>query len=296
MDCDGNKLFTILNMVSTCFHQDEERRTVSVTAHGVAYLRSLESILHPDDALFDDPYAADLGGEIGKQWMDSLSTGQTINGDQHDRYLNMIAIRTRQIDDTMVNILQTHPSIRQICVLGAGLDTRPWRIKPTTSDTEQNAAKYFEVDFPELFAYKLPILHNKQAQTAFSYHFVEADLCLSDWISKLESKGFDRNQPTLWLLEGLTNYLTEEELRLLFSRINEASASGSYLVATFLSAMLSSIKLSLHRYLCDDPLVFVNEYGWEGKKDDMEDIAVALHRPSIGVGSPRGYFLVTVSR
>lgn len=59
-------------------------------------------------------------------------------------------------------------SIDQVCVLGAGLDSRAWRLKisdifkDSTTAIRPASSKigYFEIDFPELFNYKLSVLAN----------------------------------------------------------------------------------------------------------------------------------------
>lgn len=46
---------------------------------------------------------------------------------------------------------------------------------------------------------------------------VIADLGLSSWPESLIASGFDVVKPTVWLLEGLTGYLTNTELESLLS-------------------------------------------------------------------------------
>ena len=55
----------------------------------------------------------------------------------------------------------------QVCVLGAGLDSRAWRLKMSDIFKDATAVRptsskigYFEIDFPELFNYKLSVLAN----------------------------------------------------------------------------------------------------------------------------------------
>eukprot|EP00981_Chlorochromonas_danica_P014867 scaffold9305_cov179-Ochromonas_danica.AAC.1 len=80
-----------------CSHHDPSRKAVSTTAHGVAYLRGLESIYHPDDPLFHDPFALTLGGEVGKAWVEKEDSTAT----REDKLARMasIIIRTKKIDD-----------------------------------------------------------------------------------------------------------------------------------------------------------------------------------------------------
>ena len=43
-------------------------------------------------------------------------------------------------------------------------------------------------------------------------HYVGVDLSLPEWPEKLVAAGFNASRPSIWLLEGLTGYLTEGEL------------------------------------------------------------------------------------
>jgi methyltransferase (TIGR00027 family) len=276
--------------MATCSHQDATRKNVSVTALGVAYLRGLESEIHPQCELFYDPYARELGGEPGKEWVDSMKNDEA-SLKKILAIASVVSLRTKKIDDEVSSIL-LNDNICQICVLGAGLDTRPWRLQTALPD--QSHIKYYEVDFPEIFDYKLPILQAHCAKELFDYKKVEADLSLPSWLEKLEGAGFDRGERTLWLLEGLTGYLTEDELTTLFQRITELSAVGSRLVATFLTPKVNILHIGLHRFYPDDPLTYVQQFGWHGQQEDIEDFAISIGRPSHADSAVRNYFVVTI--
>ena len=202
-----------------------------------------------------------------------------------------MSFRTSKIDSDIKKAL-LEKGFKQVCVLGAGLDTRPWRLETGLSKDE---VKYFEVDFPEIFHYKLPILQKNGAVELVDYCKVEADLSLPSWLEQLEQAGFKKDIPTIWLLEGLTGYLTEEELRLLFKRVTELSARGSEIVATFLTPRVTKLHIGLHRFYPDDPLTFVREFGWTGTQTDTEYYAIALGRAGDPDTAVRNYFIVNAS-
>ena len=88
--------------------------------------------------------------------------------------------------------------------------------------------RYFEVDFPEVFDYKLPVLQASGAVPSFEYTPVPVNLGLPEWENGLLQAGFEPVKPTLWILEGLTGYLTEEELVALMTKLSrKLSAPGS---------------------------------------------------------------------
>ena len=97
--------------------------------------------------------------------------------------------------------------VHQVVLLGAGLDTRAWRL-PLPPGT-----RVFEVDEPALVSFKLQRLAASGAQTeagpsqragrravhpvkhpltAASWHAVPADLAGPDWYEALNSAGFDK--------------------------------------------------------------------------------------------------------
>ena len=59
------------------------------------------------------------------------------------------------------------------------MDTRPWRIKKPSSVADP--IHYFEVDFPEVFAFKLATLQDAGAVSEYEYHSVGTDLSVSGW-------------------------------------------------------------------------------------------------------------------
>lgn len=246
-------------------------------------------MLHPHDSLYSDPFALMLGGDIGKSWAEELALKNPMMFSK-EKFAAGIAVRTTMIDRTLQAILTANPAIHQICTLGAGLDTRPWRLSLSTVD-------FFEVDFHEIFAFKLPLLAREGAMTTCRYHAVEADLSLGNWMDRLQAAGLDPSRPTVWLLEGLTGYLTLEENLDMFTRIRAASAPGSHIIATFITPQSGKkTGLSLHRCMPEDPLGLLRGCGgWEGKAIDLADSAQELDRePEDKSGIVRGYLLVIV--
>jgi methyltransferase (TIGR00027 family) len=109
---------------------------VSDTAFMVAHHRAVESARK--DALFSDPLAARLAGERGRAMAGSLSTSRMTGW--------TVAIRTRIIDDFVAEAIARGADT--VVNLGAGLDTRPYRL-PLPS-----ALTWIEVDYPDVIAYK----------------------------------------------------------------------------------------------------------------------------------------------
>ena len=115
---------------------DTEIRDVSDTALWVAAYRAKESAR--PDAKFHDPMASVLIGERGR------AIGETMPGASMMEWV--MVLRTIAIDRLIMNAINSGADM--VVNLGAGLDTRPYRLDlPTTM-------KWIEVDFPNIIALK----------------------------------------------------------------------------------------------------------------------------------------------
>jgi methyltransferase (TIGR00027 family) len=185
----------------------------------------------------------------------------------------LISVRTRKIDEEVSRALNVD-GYQQVCIIGAGLCTRAWRL-PKTSD---QPVAYFEIDFPEIFDWKLAVLKESGAITPFNYHNVMADLSCVEWVDTLVGAGFNPSMPTLWLLEGFINYLKEDEANALLATLtNKLSAKGSRIVATSLTN--SSRGNALHCFFPQNALGWFNSHGWQGEQTEIAVLAALYGRP-----------------
>lgn len=277
-------------MAEKCSHQDSSRGTVSSTAHFAAYMRSVEHDTGRN--IVNDPFARSLAGDVGLNWYEKKIAEDL----EYVHYLQVVfACRTKAIDKAMMNALSTG-KIQQVCVLGAGLDSRPWRLSGGKS------INYFEVDFPEIFNYKLPVIETHGKESEFTYKSVGADLSIPEWADVLRDAGFDSSKPTLWMLEGLTFYLTEAEITSFFQSISLLSCPDSVLIADFISTYgvnrngASSFS-HMFRFTPDEPLEFTSRFGWVGTLRTIsalaEEYGLAFFMPEIFREKVKGYFVTT---
>jgi methyltransferase (TIGR00027 family) len=92
------------------------------------------------------------------------------------------------------------PGVAQFVVLGAGFDTRAYRLP---SDSR---VRVFEVDSPPTQRVKRETLE-KAGIASGAVTFVPADFEKEDWLARLTAAGFDPGERTLFLWEGVTMYL-----------------------------------------------------------------------------------------
>jgi methyltransferase (TIGR00027 family) len=157
------------------------------SAHWIAAIRARES--ERPDRLFDDPYARELAGEVG---FAAMAASERLAGGEN----RFVPVRVRWFDDAILTALSG--GVRQVVLLGAGLDTRAYRLAVPAQTA------WFEVDVAEPLAEKDRVLRGQRPRCARTP--VVADLA-GDWRPRLEEAGFDPAGPTLWVAEGLLFYL-----------------------------------------------------------------------------------------
>jgi methyltransferase (TIGR00027 family) len=108
--------------------------------------------------------------------------------------------RTRLIDDLLAQALER--GVLQVVILGAGFDSRAYRLP------HASAARFFEVDQPSTSRLKRRILQEHFGALPSHVIFLELDFNRQQIGPGLAVAGFQTGQPTFFLWEGVTNYLT----------------------------------------------------------------------------------------
>lgn len=231
--------------------------SVSYTAQWTAAARALETE-RSADALFKDELARDLSAPRGFELLKKYRGGGVAE---------FVAIRTKYLDDTIESVLASTP-IRQVVLVAAGMDARAFRLS-WPEDTV-----VYEVDHAALHAEKRSRLAELGARSTVRRREVGADLA-GDWLPALRDAGFDREQPTLWVTEGLMFFLTREQASALLATMRSASSPGSWLALDMISEQLLRSPASQFflatlasdgvrwQFGTDDPEEFLRENGWE---------------------------------
>lgn len=191
---------------------------VQRTAIGVARTRAAES--RRADRLFDDPYAEAFHREATRGVPDYRPPERTPGRAAMAAH---IVLRTRFFDEYLRDAVRD--GCRQVVLLAAGLDTRAFRL-PWPDGT-----RLFEIDLPEMIAFKERVLAAEHAVPACERHVLVADLN-GDWGAKLTAAGFDPAVRTAWLVEGLLVYLDRDEAVSVLRTVAELSTPGSRLSLT----------------------------------------------------------------
>jgi methyltransferase (TIGR00027 family) len=129
-----------------------------------------------------------------------------------------LAARTLFYDEFLTDALDS--GIRQVVVLAAGYDSRAWRMARTD-------VTFFEVDLPATQADK------RTRAPRGGPIYVAADVTEPSWRDQLMAAGFRPGEPTAFTVEGLTMYLTEEQVSALLRTLADLGGPGSRLSVNF---------------------------------------------------------------
>jgi methyltransferase (TIGR00027 family) len=268
---------------------DNAKRAVAATGLVVAAMRAEES--KREDRLFSDPFAERLAGDEGRRL---LAKALAESGDGSAQ----IIIRTRFWDEALLRA--NVGSISQVVILAAGMDARAYRLAWKEGTT------VYEVDQPQVITLKDEALAGEQPRCRRVA--VGIDLA-DDWPKMLQSHGFNSSAKTVWLVEGLLQYLDASAVDTLFTRIDALSAAGCLLLyeivgETLLEAPFMQPTLQFMEQLgapwtfaTDTPAALVESRGWTAKVTDVAEPGNAWHRwdhPAVPLdvaGVPRGYFI-----
>jgi methyltransferase (TIGR00027 family) len=234
------------------------KENLALTAYWTAAARAQESAR--PDRLFNDPWAALLASEEGKAWLERVSLGRGCGSTDFQ------AIRTRFFDEFLLRV--THEQqVRQVVLLGAGMDTRAYRL------TWPPHTQLFELDQPDVLALKERLLSTAGAAATCRHQTIGADLNAS-WADALRATGFDPHQRSVWLIEGLLFYLPETVALQLLDQVSTLAGPGSWLGLDVVNkAMLNSPRTrswieSLAaagvpwRFATDEPELLLAARGW----------------------------------
>jgi methyltransferase (TIGR00027 family) len=256
---------------------------VSLTALGVASIRAAESVRA--DRLFDDPCAA--GFVRAASYVRPVPSTEPTEAELAARrgLITWIAVRTRFLDDVLRRA--SAAGCRQIVILGAGLDSRAFRLE------WPEATRLWELDLADVLAFKELVVTSEKWQPRCERKTVPVDLS-EDWGRSLVDAGFDPHAPVAWIAEGLLAYLPAEVVDALFRTTAELSVPGSRMGVTLAArsrlddwrrthpdgATGRGDYVSLWRSTApDNPAEWLASFGWDADVYGLAERSGAYGRP-----------------
>lgn len=242
---------------------------VSDTAFWIAYCRALET--ERPDALFRDPLARLLAGDRGKKIAEAMPA----------RYITtwLVAIRTCVIDDYIRWAISQ--GVDTILNLGAGLDTRPYRL-----DLPESLV-WIEADYPRIVEFKENLLSNEKPR--FQLERVKLDLASLPERRKMLASVNARAKKMLVLTEGVVPYLSLEEAASLADDLRTLDRA-LYWIVEYISAQASKyrnrgrmgqlMQKAPFKFAPEDWFGFFEAHGWRSREVRyLVDEGKRLHRP-----------------
>jgi len=169
----------------------------SHTARGAAAYRAIHQTLERG-IIFSDPFASRILDDETRARLDETAADPSL------RPMRLfIAARSRFSEDTLAACVAR--GMRQIVVLGAGLDTFSLR-----NPHAGQGVRVFEVDYPATQGWKRERLKQAGLAVPASLTFAPIDFERQSLADGLTAAGFDADRPAFFQWLGVVPYLTRE--------------------------------------------------------------------------------------
>lgn len=160
-------------------------KTLYIPLYGKAYV-SRKGIILPDPRA-EEIWSAEgfpLRGKAASKWL-----------------AYYMAMRSRVFDEWLGRQLEQEPEAA-VLHLGCGMDSRCLRV-------EHPGRQWYDVDFPEVIRER-----QRHYEAAGNYHMLSGDLREENWLEQIQG------DTAIVILEGVSMYLSPEDLRRLLERLS----------------------------------------------------------------------------
>lgn len=203
--------------------RDVKRKGPSKMAELIALHRVAESALPEGQRICYDPYAVHFVDPEVLEFARKNPEKTKAMREHYERLFpglgNSIKARVRYFDDFVKASIDE--GLEQLIILGAGYDTRAYRIEGL------NKIKVFEVDHPVTQDIKIDKIKKIFGSLPEHVVYVPVDFESENLDQKLLEKGYDKSRRTLFVMEGLVMYVPPEAVDETLSFIMNNSARGS---------------------------------------------------------------------
>ena len=206
------------------------RNRIALSAFGPMVLAAVEHNEPPERRLVDDDLAATFLPTYLRTFVAAtrLASVRNVVVGASERsgpgLWASIACRKRLIDDRLSDPVNEFDAV---VILGAGLDTRAYRI------ARHGALPVFEVDQQVNVDRKAAVVDKVLGAMPASVQLVAVDFEHDDLMSTLSKHGYDATQRTFFIMEGVTQYLSPDAVRATFEQLRNVQA-GSRLIFTYI--------------------------------------------------------------
>ena len=201
------------------------KNQTSMTAIGIAILRGIESEKPEGERLCHDPFARKfVNGALYNliRFFDRMGYSEK----KGPGVVGFLAARERHIDEFLKAQIQV--GVEQVVILGAGLDARAYRFD------ELKRIRVFEVDHPASQASKMEKVKRVLGELPAHVTYIPIDFNVQTLEKRLPESGYDASRKTLFIWQGVTQYLTPEAVDSTLAFIAQHSPSGSSVIFDYM--------------------------------------------------------------
>ncbi|MHA1232205.1 MAG: class I SAM-dependent methyltransferase [Candidatus Helarchaeota archaeon] len=195
------------------------------TGMGVAYVRATGSLYPKEKRLFEDPYSEKLLSPLYKFFIFLQHSPRINDAIVRLKDMGWFFCRFRYIDDVLKDSIEKK-EIETVVNLGAGMDCRAYYIPGVEN------IRYFEVDYPSVVETKKAKMKKILGKLPDHVIYVPVDFEKQSPDTELEKAGYDLTSETLFISEGVTQYISKEANDSILKYVAQA-APGSKIVFTY---------------------------------------------------------------
>jgi methyltransferase (TIGR00027 family) len=235
---------------------DNDISHISDTALWIAGYRAQET--ERPDAVFKDVLAKKLAGDRGMEMVRTTPNTEAM--------AFAMVVRTVAIDRLVEEAI--HYGVDTVINLGAGLDTRPYRMKLPAQ------LSWIEVDFPGMINYKNEQL--KFEKPVCQLQRIACDLSGETGRRKLFSELSSKTKNALIITEGVIGYLTDQQAASLsadlfampsFQYWIQDYSQGKFRKNRQTKMLKKKLKNTPLKFQSADPIKFFGKQGWIVKEN-----------------------------
>ncbi len=202
------------------------------TGVGVAWVRATGNLYPKEKRLFEDPYSEKMVSPFYKFFI-FLQRSPKINDaivkskeKSTPGLMGWMFCRFRYIDDVLKDSI-AKKEIETVVNLGVGMDCRAYYIPGIES------IRYFELDHPSVIKQKKAKMEKILGKLPDHVIYVPIDFEKQSLNTELEKAGYDLTSKTLFISEGVTQYISKEANDSTLKYVAQA-APGSKIVFTYI--------------------------------------------------------------
>ncbi len=236
-----------------------------------------------EDTLFTDPLAVALVAQVTGEG-EQAEPPPYLSSEAQWLYGDFAALRTHYLDEQIMSAVQ---DASQVVIIAAGLDGRGYR------HDWPAGTRVFELERAGVLDFKQQVAQRAHLVPTVDLVPVAGDI-RHDWPSLLGAAGFIADRPTLWLLEGILNYLGPDEANRLMAQVSALPMPSSRLLTVYAVGDLTAIATRAHRDgdpdivqlrklwqegPSVDPDVWLPTHGWQTETTTVGAWAKRIGRP-----------------